>query len=163
MRAIGIAVAAAALMGLTGCDQLGIAGKAESNVSANAGEAPANMTGEKPRGDIAAATGDGDGLGGKEPAGAIWAGAGTEAGGVAVDRAYILGRWTDTGDCDNAVDFGPDGRFVAFDGTVGQWTISGDRLTISGDPGLTLQIVPVDQNRITVINPDGSQGQSTRC
>ena len=82
-----------------------------------------------------------------------------------VDRAYLLGRWTDTGDCGNAVDFNPDGRFVALDGTVGQWSLAGDRLTLAREraPTLTLQLVPIDQARMSVVNPDGSLGESSRC
>ena len=160
-----IAMAAVALVALAGCDRIGTGGKAQGNDAANAGNGNAPATGGKPRsrgGDVQAAADAGPGLG-QEPAGAIQASAGTGSGGAVVDRAYLLGRWTDTGDCDNAVDFNPDGRFVGFDGTVGQWALAGDRLTVTRDRTLTLQLVPIDQNRMSVVNPDGSLGESSRC
>ena len=162
-----IAMAAAALIGLAGCDQAGTGGKAQGNDITNAGNASASAPGSaKPAaggGNVRAAADPGPGLG-KEPAGAIQASASTApVGSVSVDRAYLVGRWTDTGDCDNAVDFAPDGGFVAFDGTAGQWSLAGDRLTVIRDRTLTLQLVPIDRNRMTVVNPDGSLGELSRC
>lgn len=161
-----MAAAAAACMALAGCDQLGIGGKAESNASANVG-APAmsNASGGKPAaGDTDRAAADpGAGLGGKDSNGAIQAGSGIAGGAVTVDRAYMLGRWTDDGDCENAVDFGTDGRFLTADGVNGVWNLAGDRLTMTAERTLTVQIVPIDQNSMTVVNADGSLGRSTRC
>lgn len=83
--------------------------------------------------------------------------------GTALDRAYIVGRWTDSDDCGNAVAFGRDGRFVTSGNAAGQWVLRGDRLTLTGDSALTLQIVVVDGDRMIVVNPDGALGRSTRC
>jgi hypothetical protein len=166
MRAI--AMAAAALTALAGCDQVNIGGKAQGDRTANAGQAGAPARGggkpATPAGaDVQAAADPGPGLG-KQPAGAIQASAGTApGGGTVVDRAYLLGRWTDTGDCGNAIAFNPDGGFVAPDGTMGQWTLTGDRLTMAHDRAVTLQLVPIDQGRMSVVNPDGSLGESSRC
>lgn len=161
-----IAMAAAALVGLAGCDQVRMGGKAQGGETANAGKAAPAQGGSKraASGSPAQAAADpGPGLG-EQPAGAIQASAGTgPGGGTMVDRAYLLGRWTDTGDCDNAIDFNPDGGFVAPDGTVGQWTLTGDRLTMAHDRTVTLQLVPIDRTRMSVVNPDGSLGESSRC
>lgn len=151
MRVIAILTAAAAMLTLTACDRLGIGGSAgnTANVSANA-----STNGSDASGNQAAATGGKD----------IAAGA-TQAstGGVTLDRAYIAGSWTDDGDCSAAVEFNIDGRFLANNGTGGLWNLDGDRLTMSGSSTLTLQIVPIDQNTMNVVNPDGSLGRSTRC
>ena len=82
-----------------------------------------------------------------------------------IDRAYMLGRWTDDeDDCDKAADFFADGRFVPASGPEGLWSLNGDRLSIVANGNtFTVQLVPIDQNRMTVVNADGSLGQSTRC
>ena len=155
MRAIATLSAAAALLALTACERLGIGGGDAANASAN-GSANASADADKdPAANQAAAA-----AGSKDPAvGAVPA----VAGGAALDRNYIVGRWTDNGDCSVAVEFGMDGRFTANNGAGGLWNLDGDRLTMSGSETLTLQIVPIDQNVMNVVNPDGSLGRSTRC
>lgn len=158
MKAMAIFTAAAAVLALGACDRLGIGGgNAASNASANAST---NASEENKDGGGGNAQADA-GIGGKDPAsgGAIPAG----AGGVNLDRAYVMGRWTDDGDCAAAVEFMEDGRFVASNGNEGLWHLAGDRLTMQGERALVLQIVPIDQNTMNVVNPDGSLGRSTRC
>jgi hypothetical protein len=82
---------------------------------------------------------------------------------IRVDRAYLVGAWTDDGDCADAVRFIADGRFVLADGARGNWTLSGDRLTMSGRKVVAVRIVPIDRDTIRVVNADGSLGSSTRC
>ena len=163
MKAIGILAAAAALAALTACDQLGIGnmtGIAGGNEAAG-NEAAANASAGKPAdGGNQFAADPGAGLGGKDPVGATQAGSQANIG---LDRAYVMGRWTDDGDCDNAVDFLPDGRLIASNGREGLWNLAGDRLTLTVDSTITLQVVPIDQNVMNVVNPDGSLGRSTRC
>lgn len=79
-----------------------------------------------------------------------------------VDRTFMLGRWTDNGDCATALLFTPDGGFVTANGGTGLWQLEGDRLTMTGHDTLTIRVTPIDQNTITVINADGSLGRSTR-
>ncbi len=163
MKAIATVAAAAALMALTACDQLGLGGLGGNAAAGNdtAGNAAGNASGGKPgeAGNSAAAqpaaAGDKDPAAGAVPAAA--------AGPVTLDRAYVMGRWTDDGDCGNAVEFGSDGRFTAANGAGGLWHLAGDQLTMTGSGTLTLQIVPIDQNTMNVVNPDGSLGRSTRC
>ena len=161
MKAIGILAAAAALTALTACDQLGLgnmAGVGGGNEAAGNGAAT-NISADKPA-DNQLAADPGAGLGGKDPVAATPAGSQAQ---VALDRAYVMGRWTDDGDCDNAVDFLPDGRLVASNGREGLWNLAGDRLTMTVNSTITLQVVPIDQNVMNVVNPDGSLGRSTRC
>lgn len=159
MKAFATLAAAAALIALTACDQLGINfGGSGGNNAAAGNEASANASGDKPGNTAAPQTAAADG--GKDPAAAAVPAA---SGNVVLDRAYVMGRWTDDGNCGNAVDFGSDGRFVAANGAGGLWHIAGDQLTMTGNATLTLQIVPIDQNTMTVVNTDGSLGRSTRC
>jgi hypothetical protein len=81
-----------------------------------------------------------------------------------LDQNYLVGRWTDDGDCSRAYEFTADGRFIAADGGVGSWRLDGDQLTASGPAGsATLRVAPVDQNAISATSPDGGSGTSTRC
>lgn len=80
-----------------------------------------------------------------------------------VDNDFMIGRWTDDGDCNDAVEFAEGGVFHTPEGAVGRWSLVGDRLTVSGAGTLTMRIVPVDDDTIDVINADGGQGRSTRC
>lgn len=79
------------------------------------------------------------------------------------DRSFMVGRWTDSGDCADAVAFNRDGRFLTSEGTGGLWHLSGDRLTLTGNSTLLMRIVPIDRNTVRVTNADGSPGQSSRC
>jgi len=159
MRAIAILAATAALVTLAGCDRLGggtagnaANGSGNASTGANAGEG-ANQ-----------AQGAGD-AGGKlnEGGGAVPAASGP----VQLDRAYLLGRWTDDSDCgseaSNLIEFTQDGRFLAANGGTGLWNLDGDELTMTGRETATIRIVPIDQNTMTVVNADGSLGRSTRC
>jgi hypothetical protein len=81
-----------------------------------------------------------------------------------LDRNYLVGRWTDDGDCSRAFEFTADGRSIAADGSVTNWSLDGDRLTAIGPGGsATLRIAPIDQNTMSAISPDGRSGTSTRC
>jgi hypothetical protein len=154
MRGIATLAAAAAILTLTACDRLGIGGGGggTANVSANASTNSAGAGAGTPP---AAGDGSKDLAAGATPA--------SSGGGVTLDRAYVVGRWTDNGDCSLAAEFAGDGRFFANNGTGGLWNLQGDQLTMTGSATLTLQIVPIDQNTMNVVNPDGSLGRSTRC
>ena len=146
--------AAAALIALAGCDRLGGGGAAANN---GAGNAAAGNSADGTRDNAAAPAADAGKL--NEAGGAVPA----AAGGIALDRAFVVGRWTDNEDCDNAVDFMQDGRFLAANGTGGLWNLDGDELTMTGSDTVVIRIVPIDRNTITVVNRDGSLGRSTRC
>ena len=153
MKATATFAALAAMLALTACDRLGIGGSGAANTSANASGNSADASKDTP-GTPPAASSDGKDLA---------AGATPASSAVTLDRAYVVGRWTDNGDCSVAAEFGEDGRFEANNGTGGLWNLQGDRLTMTGSSTLTLQIVPIDQNTMNVVNPDGSLGRSTRC
>ncbi len=112
------------------------------------------------------ATSNGSGNGGQAAGNAAsGASTGTAPTGTAptLDRAFLVGRWTDTGDCNNATEFAQGGQFQTSSGASGQWSLAGDQLTLMGGQRLTMQVVIVDQNTINIVNPDGSVGRSTRC
>ena len=82
----------------------------------------------------------------------------------AVDREFLIGSWSDQGDCTSTVAFTADGGYATADGSEGQWSLTGDRLTLSGEAGATtLTIIPIDRNTMEVIGQDGSHDRSTRC
>ncbi|HTU09732.1 MAG TPA: hypothetical protein VMG08_02440 [Allosphingosinicella sp.] len=80
------------------------------------------------------------------------------------DRDFLIGTWSDAGDCTTTVVFTPDGGYATADGLQGEWSLSGYVLTLSGEAGATrLTIVPIDRNTMEVIGEDGSHERSTRC
>lgn len=166
MKAMGAAAMLAACVALAGCDRFGSI-RSGDNAAANAAAVTPATGGEPASGAGRRSAGAKEtGLGGSNN-GAIQASAGTAAGtgAAAIDRAYMMGRWTDHDeDCDKAADFFADGRFVPASGPEGLWSLNGDRLSIVSDGNtFTVQLVPIDRNSMTVINADGSLGQSSRC
>ena len=80
------------------------------------------------------------------------------------DADFVLGRWTDKGDCSDWVTFLPDGRFTTITGGAGVWELDGNRLTLTGASGIiVLHIFAVDRDTMTIVNPDNSVGRSIRC
>ncbi len=85
------------------------------------------------------------------------------AAGVAVNRDFILGSWSDAGDCSTTIAFTADGVYTTGD-AEGQWSLSGDTLTLTGEAGATtLTIIPIDRNTMEVVGEDGAHDRSTRC
>ena len=158
MKGIAIVAAAVAALTLAGCNRIGTNANATSNAAAG------NASAAKPADGAAAnqaapQTADAGKL--NEGGGAIPA---TSSSTVQLDRTYILGRWADDGeDCGKAIEFSQDGRFTTASGAGGLWNLDGNELTMSGNGTARLRIVPIDQNTITVVNPDGSLSRSTRC
>ena len=154
MKGIAILAATAAMLSLAACNRAGTNANATANASGNSaapkpGGAAANQA--------APQTADAGKL--NQGGGAVPAASST----VQLDRTYVMGRWTDDGDCNNVIEFSQDGGFTAANGGTGLWNLAGDRLTMTGRSTATLQIVPIDQNTMTVVNADGSLGRSTRC
>jgi hypothetical protein len=148
----------AMLTALVGCDRYGIGSGTGNNAIANAsGSKDAPASGNQQAAVVPLPAGGKDTSGGAIPA------ASNDGGTVALSRAFIVGRWTDNGDCSNAVDLANDGSFTAANGARGLWNLQDDRLTMTGARTATFQVVPVDQNVINVVNQDGSLGRSTRC
>ena len=83
---------------------------------------------------------------------------------AAVDRDFLIGTWSNAGDCTTTVAFGADGAYATADGLQGQWTLAGDTLTLQGEAGSsTMTIIPIDRNTMEVVGEDGSHERSTRC
>lgn len=97
------------------------------------------------------------------PAAPAVAQSGGKAAAIQVDETFLVGRWTDDGDCGDAVEFDADGTFVASNGGSGDWTLQGNALTISGSATMTMRILAVDHDTILVLGSDGAAGRSTRC
>jgi hypothetical protein len=81
----------------------------------------------------------------------------------AVTRSYMVGRWTDDGNCANASSFARNGTFRTGAGQTGFWHLDGGRLILSGERTLALGVAAVDRDHINVVNPDGTPGRSSRC
>jgi len=167
MKLIATMAATAAMLGLAACDRLGPSAGTASNDKA--GGAPASKA--RPA-DRAAASGDGTAAtGGLASAQQGLAGnpnvipTSSALALPAVDRAFLIGRWTDARDCDEAGEFAADGRFTNAAGVGATWSLEGDRLTVTfaGASPRTLRVSALDQNTLNVVNPDGSIGRSTRC
>ncbi|HVQ08216.1 MAG TPA: hypothetical protein VMS43_07250 [Allosphingosinicella sp.] len=167
MKAIATMAAAAALLGLGGCGQLGSGGSSASNDKAGGGAA---AKARAPNRSARAADGTA-GTGGLASAQQGLAGnpnvipTSSALTLPAVDRAFLIGRWTDARDCDEAGEFAADGRFTNAAGMGATWSLDGDRLTVTfaGASPRTLRVSALDQNTLNVENPDGSIGRSTRC
>ena len=157
MKAIATMAAAAALLGLAACGQLGPSGSSASNDKTKS--APA---------DKARATGRTAGLASAQQGLAGNPNVIPTSSNLALpalDRAFLIGRWTDSRDCDEAGEFAADGRYTNAAGVGAAWALAGDRLTVTfaGAAPRTLQVSALDQNSLNVVNPDGSIGRSTRC
>lgn len=98
------------------------------------------------------------------PASAQWSdGATPDSTGAAVAREYIVGAWTDSGDCAAAVEFAGDGSFVSAEGE-GMWALDGADLVLAGAGGVRrVRVIPVDLDTMEVIDEAGARGRSTRC
>jgi hypothetical protein len=72
--------------------------------------------------------------------------AGPGAARIAVNRDFLIGSWTDGGDCSTTVAFVGDGTFATADGDQGMWSLSGDSLTLTGAAGTrVVTIIPIDR------------------
>jgi hypothetical protein len=82
---------------------------------------------------------------------------------IRVTPAFLIGRWTDDGNCSNTIEFFTDGSFAVSSGAVGRWSLQQDRLTFQGSSSITARAEATSPNRIVLHHGDGSVGQSTRC
>lgn len=82
---------------------------------------------------------------------------------VAVTPAFLIGRWTDDGNCANTVEFLDDGQFVTSDGARGRWSLSNGRITFAGNQTVSARIHATGPTRIILTHDDGTIGESTRC
>ena len=81
-----------------------------------------------------------------------------------VTAAELVGRWGDNGDCARFVVFRADGAFLSYTGGEGRWSLSGDRLVMTGSKGsFTRRVERINRTSIRITNPDGTVGTSQRC
>jgi len=84
------------------------------------------------------------------------------SGNAGLDRAFLVGRWTDDGDCSAVTEFRADGNFLFPWGDTGQWTLSGDQLTLSGNTSaFTIRVI--DRNTLERTAAGGTPHRATRC
>ncbi len=84
------------------------------------------------------------------------------AGSTELTRDFIVGRWTDSGDCADALDFRADGTLQAPFGDGGRWELNGNRLINVGNPR-ELTVTVIDADTMDTANPDGATRRVTRC
>jgi hypothetical protein len=161
-------LAATALFGLAACDKIPFlqGDKVEANGSVAATEAAGNasaaaippdagITSSRSLAGLAA----GNANGGKDPGVAIEAGARQ---GIIDPR--LVGRWSDSGDCKDAVELRADGSFRTHNNLGGSWQVEGDDLVFSGNgTEVRLRLDSVEPNRIVNTDAQGNTGQTTRC
>jgi hypothetical protein len=83
---------------------------------------------------------------------------------IAVNRDFLIGSWTDGGDCSATVAFVGDGTFATADGDQGMWSLSGDTLTLTGAAGTrVVTIIPIDRDTMEVVGENGTHDRTTRC
>ena len=76
----------------------------------------------------------------------------------------LVGRWTDTKDCQQTAELRSDGNFVAPNGAMGRWHVAGNQLVFIGDGGeFRLRLDAIEPDRIVTTNSQGQTAQSTRC
>ena len=141
---LGLAMAMAAL---SACNRA--ATNETANSSGNATAAPANATADA----------------GTKPAPVAppeTAAAAPAGGGATLDRTFLVGRWTDDGDCSAVTEFRGDGSFLFPWGDTGQWTLNGDQLTLSGNSS-PFRVRVIDRNTIERTGAGGSPHRATRC
>lgn len=165
MKLVTTLAAVAALLGLSACDQLTQSGQ-QSASSGKAGTPQAQKAG--PNAVQVSSTGlpaTNNGPNGQGLAGNPNAIPATSTLTPTVDRAFLIGRWTDVRDCNEAGQFTADGHYTNNAGRSAAWTLEGDQLTLTfeGAEPRTVRVSAVDQNTLNVVNPDGSNGRSTRC
>lgn len=164
MKFVTILAATAALAGLTACGQLSSSGqsasaeKGRTTPAQKAGPNAVRLTGTGLP--VTNASPNGQGLANNPnaiPASSTLT--------PVVDRAFLIGRWTDGRDCHEAGQFTADGRYTNTTGQNAAWALEGDRLTLTfeGAAPRTVRVSAADQNTLNVVNPDGSNGRSTRC
>ena len=162
-------LAVTAMLTLAACDQLPFLqgdksegnaaaetnGSAAGNASAAAAPASAGVTSSRSLAGLSGGGADG----GKDPATAIQAGASQ---GTLDPR--LVGRWSDTGDCKDAVDLRADGTFLAQNGGNGRWRVDGNNLVFfDEDQVVELQIEAIEPDRIVTTSAEGQTGPSIRC
>jgi len=159
-------LAVSALICLCGCDALSF-GASGNEAAANA--EPVNVSQATRAASAAPAPSDAGvtrsrsleglaGAGGKDPA-AVQTGA---TGSIAPD--WLVGRWTDNGDCKQVIEILADGSFISSSGGVGTWRVEDEALILSGAGGtFRLRLQSVLPGRIVTVAENGAVGQSTRC
>ena len=130
---------------------------AETNESANAAGNQA-----EPGANQAAPAADDKPAGNVANEAAAGAGSATAAPGGAPTRAFMIGKWSAMGDCDDVLEFREDGSLVLPWGEAGRWQLDGDRLTLSTSDSV-VQVAVVSPNEIDITREGRPAERSRRC
>ena len=79
-----------------------------------------------------------------------------------LDRNFVVGRWSETGDCADATEFRADGTFVFPWGDTGTWQLEGDQLTLSTNTD-AMRLTRISQDQLDAVSPGGSVHHNRRC
>ncbi len=85
---------------------------------------------------------------------------GAAAGGL--DRGFIVGRWTETDNCDETVEFRADGTMLMPWGEEARWELSGNTLTMVGNPQ-TIRLRVTGAATMEATKVTGTVRQWRRC
>lgn len=81
-----------------------------------------------------------------------------------VTRAALIGRWTETRDCAQFVEFRADGTFLSYTGGQGRWTLTDSRLAMSGQNGAFVLILRgLADGTMEATDANGAVFLQTRC
>ena len=139
---------AAALLALAACGGGADNQAADANEAADAGNDSANAAAPA----LAPAANDQE----ADASGAV-------SGDLTLNRDFMVGRWTEMGDCAmDAAEFRADGSFVFPWGDRVPWQLDGNRLTVTGNQN-PFTVTVVDRNSLRVDKGGGSVRTWTRC
>jgi hypothetical protein len=85
----------------------------------------------------------------------------------ATASSFIVGKWGDSRECRNLVEYRPDGTYRTERGDQGRWTLQGSRLTMRAQSQAVLAVRVINRNEMEV-RLVGSRvtavpGRSYRC
>ena len=76
----------------------------------------------------------------------------------------LVGRWALYSRCTDPIVLAADGSFTTPEGDRGQWSLSGDRITLSGPASTrSLRAVSIEANTFIATYDDGAQERMVRC
>jgi hypothetical protein len=84
------------------------------------------------------------------------------AGAGALNRAYMVGRWTETDNCEQTVEFRPDGSMLLPWGDEARWELEGNVLSMVGNPQV-IRLEVTGPGTMDATKESGTVQQWRRC
>ena len=82
--------------------------------------------------------------------------------GAALEPSFLVGRWTETDNCQETVEFRADGSFVFPWGEEARWELRGDVLAMVGNPQ-TIRLRVTGPDTMEATKASGNVRQWRRC